>query len=224
MSASTLHRSAPRPPRRGTPNRTPLIALGVAVVVVLVALIVAVLVGSDDQSDTSTSTEADQQSAASVPGALPSFEGGGDDPAVGMTLPTLSGTDDAGQPMSIAADGSPMMIVFVAHWCPHCQREVPVVQDWVDSGGLPDGVELVSVATANDPRRPNYPPDEWLARDGWTPPVLYDADDTAAMAAGLSAYPFFVAVDGDGTVVDRSSGELTGDQLDAIAQQLAETR
>lgn len=125
--------------------------------------------------------------------------------------------------MTIAPDGGPTMVLFVAHWCPHCQREVPVVQDWVDGGGLPRGVDLVTVSTVIDPRRPDYPPDEWLAGEGWTAPVLVDADNTAAAAAGLSAYPFFFAVDGDGTVALRASGELTPDELDAIAAEIAGT-
>jgi hypothetical protein len=111
--------------------------------------------------------------------------------------------------------------VFVAHWCPHCQREVPLIQSWINDGHLPASVELDSVATAIDPRRPNYPPGAWLAREGWTPPVLYDNDNSAAAAAGLSAFPFFVAVDGKGKVVERNSGELTTGQLDAIVHQLA---
>jgi hypothetical protein len=49
------------------------------------------------------------------------------------------------------------------------------------------------------------------------------SDNTAAQAVGLDAYPFFVAIDGDGTVVLRTSGELTTDQLDAIASTLAQT-
>jgi hypothetical protein len=52
--------------------------------------------------------------------------------------------------------------------------------------------------------------------------VLVDSDNAAAQAVGLSAYPFFVAVDGDGTVVLRTSGELTADELDGIASTLAQ--
>jgi cytochrome c biogenesis protein CcmG, thiol:disulfide interchange protein DsbE len=154
---------------------------------------------------------------------LPQFTDTSDDPAVGMTLPTLEGNDQSGAPMTIGADGRPTMMMFVAHWCPHCQREVPVVQQWVDDGRLPEGVDLVSVSTAIDPNRPNYPPDAWLADEGWTAPVLVDADSSAAQAVGLSAYPFFVAIDGDGTVVLRATGELATDQLDAIASTLAQT-
>jgi hypothetical protein len=30
------------------------------------------------------------------------------------------------------------------------------------------GVEIISVVTAIDPNRPNYPPDAWLAREHWS--------------------------------------------------------
>jgi thiol-disulfide isomerase/thioredoxin len=193
---------------------------------VLIALVVALAAGGGGGDNATTGGgNADPATTGTVAvsgNPLPQFTDTSDDPAVGMTLPTLEGNDQSGAPMTIGADGRPTMIMFVAHWCPHCQREVPVVQQWVDDGRLPDGVDLVSVSTAIDPNRPNYPPDAWLADEGWTAPVLVDADNSAAQAVGLSAYPFFVAIDGDGTVVLRTTGELTTDQLDAIASTLAQ--
>ena len=76
--------------------------------------------------------------------------------------------------MAIAADGRPKILLFLAHWCPHCQREVPIVQGWLDAGGLPQNVDLISIATSIDPARPNYPPEAWLTREGWEPTVLVD--------------------------------------------------
>jgi thiol-disulfide isomerase/thioredoxin len=193
---------------------------------VLIALVVALAAGGGgDDNTTAGGGSADPATTGTVAvsgNPLPQFTDTSDDPAVGTTLPTLQGNDQTGAPMTIGADGRPTMIMFVAHWCPHCQREVPVVQQWVDDGRLPEGVDLVSVSTAIDPNRPNYPPDAWLADEGWTAPVLVDADNSAAQAVGLSAYPFFVAIDGDGTVVLRTTGELTTDQLDAIASTLAQ--
>ena len=96
------------------------------------------------------------------------------------------------------------------------------MQQWVDDGGLPTDVDLVTVSTAADERRPNYPPADWLASEGWTAPVLADdGGQTAAEAAGLTAFPFFVAVDADGDVVVRASGELTPAQLDGIAAEIS---
>jgi hypothetical protein len=204
-------------------GRTTLVLVA-AVTAVVLALVVAVVLGDGDEDTTATTDPSDMATTGTVVASgtpLPEFTGEGDDPAVGMTLPTLTGTDQAGAPMTIGASGRPTMIVFLAHWCPHCQSEVPVIQEWVDGGGLPSGVDLVSVSTAIDPARPNYPPDAWLNREGWTAPVLVDADGTAAAAAGLSAFPFFVGIDADATVVARTSGELSLDQLDALAADLA---
>jgi thiol-disulfide isomerase/thioredoxin len=151
--------------------------------------------------------------------SLPAFAEG-DDPAVGLPAPTLQGEDFRGQPVAVADDGRPKAIVFLAHWCPHCQREVPVIQDWLDAEGAPQDVDLYSVATSIDPAQPNYPPDAWLEREGWTVPVLVDdADDAAATAFGLTVFPYFVFVDADGNVVARASGELTIEQLTGYLSQ-----
>ena len=91
---------------------------------------------------------------------VPLFEQPSGDAAVGLTIPTVGGSDFAGQPVSIALDGKPKVILFLAHWCGHCQAEVPVVQDWIEAGGAPDDVEIISVAAGIDPSLPNYPPDE----------------------------------------------------------------
>jgi cytochrome c biogenesis protein CcmG, thiol:disulfide interchange protein DsbE len=219
-SASVTRRRAARQ------NRTPYYVIAAIAAAVLVALVVALAAGGGDGDNAATDGgNADPATTGTVAvsgNPLPQFSDTAGDPAVGMTLPTLEGHDQSGAPMTIGADGGPTMIMFVAHWCPHCQREVPVVQQWIDDGRLPDGVDLVSVSTGIDPNRPNYPPDAWLADEGWTAPVLVDADNRAAQAVGLSAYPFFVAIDGNGTVVLRTTGELTTEQLDAIASTLAQ--
>jgi cytochrome c biogenesis protein CcmG/thiol:disulfide interchange protein DsbE len=130
-----------------------------------------------------------------------------------MTAPTVQGADFDGTPVAIQPNGRPTAIMFIAHWCPHCQREVPVVQSWIDANGMPPNVDFLSVATGIDPSRPNYPPDEWLAREGWTVPVIVDPTNSVAMAYGLPAYPYWVFLDGDGKVVARTTGELTTAQL-----------
>jgi len=107
-------------------------------------------------------------------------------------------------------------VLFLAHWCPHCQREVPLVQDYVDAGRVPEGAGLVAVATAMDPARTNYPASSWLEREGWTSPVLADGNDEAANAYGLPAFPYWVAVDADGRIVERRTGELTPRQIDQL--------
>ena len=131
---------------------------------------------------------------------------------------TATGLD--GAPVDIALDGTAKAILFVAHWCPHCEAEVPRIQDAVDAGDWPDDVELVTVSTAIDPTAPNYPPEVWLQEAGWTAPVITDATGSVATAYGLTAFPYFVFVNADGTVSARATGELPMDELAGYLEAL----
>lgn len=86
-----------------------------------------------------------------------------------------------------------------------------------------DTATLFTVSTGVAEERGNYPPQRWLKEAGWTAPVLADSSDsTAAAAYGLSSFPYFVAVDAEGKVVARTSGELTTDQFDALVAAAAD--
>jgi thiol-disulfide isomerase/thioredoxin len=112
------------------------------------------------------------------------------------------------------------MVVFVAHWCPHCQAEVPRIVALAKAGKVP--VPIVGVATGTDPSAPNYPPSAWLQREGWPYPVLVDTKTaTAARAYGLPGYPFLVFVDAQGRVVRRLSGEVAPSDLTKLFDALA---
>lgn len=151
--------------------------------------------------------------------ALPVFRDPSSDAAVGQTIPSVAAAGG-----SIALDGRAKVLVFLAHWCSHCQAEVPVVQDWLDAGGLPEDVDIISVSTSIDPNRPNYPPADWLAREGWTPPVIVDPSGAVADAYGLSAFPYFVFVHADGTVGARATGEMAIADIEAIVDGLRRSR
>ena len=112
---------------------------------------------------------------------LPPFQSTAGDAAVGMQAPVIQGEDFSGNSVTIGEPGTPSAVVFLAHWCQHCQAEVPRVQAWLDSGGGVDGVEIVSVATSINSARPNYPPSAWLNREGWTPDILVDDTDNSGL-------------------------------------------
>lgn len=152
--------------------------------------------------------------------ALPTVPQAGEDTAIGITAPVVEGQDPDGGAVTIGGEGTAQAVVFVAHWCPHCQEEMPLIADWVADGQLADGVELVAVSTLHDPARPNWPPDEWLEAEAFPGEVLVDGDGTAAEAWGLSGTPMWVFTDADGTVVARSSGQIDADRF-AEASALA---
>jgi thiol-disulfide isomerase/thioredoxin len=148
------------------------------------------------------------------------------DPAVGGPVPVLSGEDYAGNPVRIdpAADG-PTMVVFVAHWCPACNAEVPILTEMRDAGQLPEDLDIVAVATGSDPQRPNFPPGDWLDDMDWTWPSMADdvdlAEETwvAAAAYGIDGYPFLALVDGDGNLAARWSDVSEPDEIAALIDQ-----
>jgi len=148
---------------------------------------------------------------------LPVYASGTQDVAVGLPAPTVTGADWEGNPVSIEADGTSKIVLFLAHWCPHCQAEVPRVQDWVDAGNLPDDVELISVATSTDRSRTNWPPQDWLVEEGWTSPVIMDDQiGTVAGNFGMAGTPFYVVLDGENNNLGRVSGEIGTEGLDAL--------
>jgi thiol-disulfide isomerase/thioredoxin len=132
---------------------------------------------------------------------------------VGKEIPDLEGLTFDGAPVSITKDGKPKLVLFVAHWCPHCQKEIPLLADYLKANPV-QGVDLYTVSTSAASNSPNYPPSAWLETEDWEVPTLADSEDKqAADAFGLSAFPFFVAVDASGKVVARTSGELTTEQF-----------
>ena len=159
MSTST-------PAVRNRAATLPVLVLAAVVVAALAALVVTLV--NDDES---AATNFDGDIAAVDGDALVPLPATGTDPALGQEAPVVRGHGLTGKLVTAPVTGKPTVVLFVAHWCPHCQREVPVVQDYVDAGRVPRGTSLVAVATAIDPSRPNYPPSEWLEREGWTSPV-----------------------------------------------------
>ena len=189
-----------------------------AIVLISILAIVAVVATSSSDDDSPSTAGLEQQRPVSVEGiALPTLADGGTDPAVGTTIPAVQGESFAGDPITIAPDGTPKLVVFLAHWCPHCQAEVPRLVEWLGGETSVDGVDIVGVATNTDQGQGNYPPSAWLQSEGWTAPTMADDEvNTAADAFGLSGFPFYVAVDGQGQVVARSSGELTIENVQAL--------
>jgi thiol-disulfide isomerase/thioredoxin len=151
---------------------------------------------------------------------LPIFNNAAADPVVGLTAPSAVGADWEENEVKIEADGRSKIIIFLAHWCPHCQAEVPVVQSWLNAGNLPDDVDMYSVVTSTDRLRPNWPPQDWLEEEGWTVPAIMDDEiGTIAVNYGMSGTPFYVVLDGDNNVIRRISGEIGTAGLDVLVAE-----
>ena len=195
----------------------------IAIVVGGAAIVAITSSGSDSASTTGSISEFSDITVSGE--ALPSFDSvsTATDTAIGLPAPVVSGKGFTGTEITTDGAGTPTLLVFLAHWCPHCQREVPLLVEWEKDGKTPTGVDVIAVATGTDPANPNFPPSEWLAREEFPAlwPVIADsADKKAANAFGLSGYPYFVLVDAQGNVFKRLSGEIPMDELTAIIDQM----
>lgn len=179
---------------------------------------------STEPSDTSeTSTPSPGiviETAAVVVSGSPLGPIGVPDTAAGLPAPAASGVGPNGQRVSIGSDGIGRVIGFFAHWCPHCQEELPEVTTFLEEAPLPQGVEVLAVSTAVDANAANYPPSAWLS--DWTgPAIMDDATMTLASAYGVTALPAWVAVDANGNVLYRTTGRLNMEHLGELASAVA---
>jgi thiol-disulfide isomerase/thioredoxin len=189
--------------------------------VIAVAIAIAFAISGVDGAVAGASSV--ETAPVSVQGApLPPYKGPtATDRAIGDTIPTLTGKGFDGLPVTIAPGVKPRVVLFVAHWCPHCQREVPRVVTLAKKKAF-KGLAVSTVATGTNSGYPNYPPSAWLKREHWPFPVMVDSpQQTAAIAYGLPSYPYFVFVDAQGKVAGRASGETPPSSLKKILTALA---
>ena len=211
-------------------------------VVFVAAAIFAVYTSGSSPSDTTVATSvpsSDSSSADNSPApdkvppaeyqpvrvtgdALPPMPEAGADAGIGANVPVVNGYNFNGDAVSldIAATDKPTMVVFLAHWCPHCNREIPRILEWASTNGVPDGLRIVGVATGSRNDYPNWPPSAWLTDMGWKWEKMADTQDGQAFSAyGGMSFPTMVLVGPDGTVKNRFSGEVEIADLDRLVRE-----
>ena len=112
-------------------------------------------------------------------------------------------------------ENTPTIFLFVAHWCPFGQEEIPEVKKWIeDNDILNKGVNVVLIVTSTDSNKVNYPPDSWLYNESWKYPVIYD-DSTNSLADyfGVSYFPSWVFTESNGQVAFTHAGKIGLEEL-----------
>ena len=208
-------------------------------VIMYIVLVVVGIAGAVSLGTAGGSTKTTTNSGVTVPGGVAAAEfqevkvagdklapmpESGDDPAVGKAAPTLTGYDLAGRPVTIdpGSDGKATMVVFLAHWCPHCNYEIPVLNEWKEKGLMPPNLRVVGVTTGSRQDQANWPPSKWLVAKKWTFDQFADSEKQDASAAyGVGGYPFLVFIDAAGNVTSRTSGEVPVEKITEAANAAA---
>ena len=208
-------------------------------VIMYIVLVVVGIAGAVSLGTAGGSTKPATNSGVTVPGGVAAAEfqnvsvagdklapmpESGDDPAVGKAAPTLTGYDLAGRPVTVdpGSDGKATMVVFLAHWCPHCNYEIPVLNEWKEKGLMPPNLRVVGVTTGSRQDQANWPPSKWLVAKKWTFDQFADSEKQDASAAyGVGGYPFLVFIDAAGNVTSRTSGEVPVEKITEAANAAA---
>lgn len=207
-------------------NRTLIIVAAVVILVLGLAGVAVLVAGGDDDSSSDAAGPVPTYSEDALANRPVSYTGDAlssydptatDDPAVGSAAPVVDGQDFDGNPITIGgpSDG-PSLLVFLAHWCPHCNYEVPQIISLYADGGIPDDLNVIGISTAANSTAPNFPPSDWLVDEGWLWPTIADDEQQVAFGVyGGSGYPYMVLLDDDGTVLSRLSGEHSAEEIGA---------
>jgi thiol-disulfide isomerase/thioredoxin len=156
MSPSTAQRGrGTGRPRTSAPTRSFARSwlLWVVIGVVVVAGVVAIAISAGGGNEAKAGEVADE---VKVTGSdLPPLPSSGADPAVGEPAPGVEGTSPTGDAVTYQPGaGKPSVVFILAHFCPHCQAEVPRIVSLADAGDT-DGLEIVAITTGTDPNLPN---------------------------------------------------------------------
>ena len=177
--------------RRAQRNRTILYITAGLIVVVLVVVVAFY------SRVPKTASTAPIQSNIKVGDAAPQFN-----------VATTNGPFDLKQTL---AGGKPVFLEVFATWCPHCQHEVPVIDDlykkfgakiaFVGVSGSPYGMDGSSPETQNDVIN-------FQQQLGVTYPIAYDPNLDVAGKYLENGFPTIVIIDKTGKVAYLSSGEI----------------
>jgi cytochrome c biogenesis protein CcmG/thiol:disulfide interchange protein DsbE len=182
---------------------------------------------NDGSSDGDAAQGLQQNGPITVEGdPLGPFDSSLEDLAVGKAAPVISGESFDRTPITIggptaagfaATSGNATLVVFLAHWCPHCNDEIPELLALDEAGDLPEGLDVIGVSTAVDAAAENYPPSEWAVEKGWKWQMMADDEALSAIKAyGGTSFPFSVVLDAEGNVLARRAGSGTAAEIKAF--------
>lgn len=141
-----------------------------------------------------------------------------DSPLVGKPAPDFALQDLNGRTWSLAElRGRPVVINFWATWCQPCVYEHPIL---VDSARRWQGrAAFLGVILHDTPEAV----DAMVRQRGAWGPALVDPESRVALAYGVYGAPETFFVDAAGTIVEKVTGPVTPDQLEALLQRLETT-
>lgn len=102
--------------------------------------------------------------------------------------------------------GTPVVLNFWASWCPPCKAEMPDFNKVY--GEIGDDVIFMMVDLVDGRRETKEKGEKHVTDMGFSFPVFYDTNGSAARAYGITAIPTTVFIDKDGCIAGSVQGSI----------------
>ena len=105
--------------------------------------------------------------------------------------------------------GNPIIINFWASWCGPCKIEMPDINEAYE-----DEIEFLMVNMTDGSRETIEVASSFIAESGYTFPVYYDTDYSAAITYSVSSLPTSYFLNAEGELVTYARGAIDGATLE----------
>lgn len=146
------------------------------------------------------------------------------DPEIGKAAPEISGTNiQNGKEVALSDfEGKATLVTFWAHWCPFCQKELPVIQQVYEQDKDKYNFLTVSLNEGQQPAKPEFASAQaFIKTNGMTMPTIRDESDTIGKAWNITSYPTLYVITPDGKVAQKLTGAQTAAEIDAALAEAA---
>lgn len=135
--------------------------------------------------------------------------------------PDFTVTDGGGNRVSTAdLSGKPVILNFWATWCPPCRSELPAFDKLYRQYG--NEVSFMMIDLTDGYREIVEGVRKFISENGYTFPVYYDTEGSAAEAYNVSSIPFTVAVGRNGNIVGTHLGAMSEAALEKLIKTVKE--
>lgn len=113
--------------------------------------------------------------------------------------------------------GKPIVLNFWASWCPPCKEEMP---DFNAAAQEHTDIQFLMVNMTDGDRETVEIAKEYVEAQGFTFPVFFDTELSAATAYGAYSLPTTYFIDGDGNLTTYANGMIDANTLERGIQMI----